>query len=47
MTFRLFVNCAIAAYFFGMWQNSYNAGCFMLVLLGFILSAIDYFKENK
>lgn len=47
MKFRLGVNCLIAAYLFGMWQNSYQAGCFMFVLLGFILSAIDYAKEKS
>ncbi len=47
MRFKLFVNAAITGYMFGLWQQSVQAGCFMFILLGFILSVVDYVKENK
>jgi hypothetical protein len=47
MKLRLFVNSGITSLFFGQWQHSLEAGCFMMVLLGFVLSAIDYFKGEK
>lgn len=42
MKFRLFSNAAVASFLFGMWQKNIEAGCFMMVLLGFVLSVVDY-----
>ena len=53
MKFRLFANCgligncAVAAISFGVWQDSVIAGCFALNLMGFVLSAINFFKSNS
>lgn len=42
MKFRLFINAAVASFLFGMWQKNVEAGCFMMVFLGFVLSVVDY-----
>ena len=47
MKFRLIINVIGTGALFGIWMKSYDAALFMVVLLGFILSAIDYFKEPK
>ncbi len=47
MLFRLFINAALTGYVFGLWQQSIQAGIFMFILLGFIMSVVDYLKEDK
>lgn len=47
MKFRLIINVICTGALFGIWMKSYDAALFMIVLLGFVLSAIDYFKESK
>jgi hypothetical protein len=44
MKLHLFVSAGATAFFFGQWQHSLEAGCFMMILLGFVWSLIDYFK---
>lgn len=39
---RLILNCAATAIMFWFWVGSAYAGAFMFVLMGFVLSVIDY-----
>jgi hypothetical protein len=43
MKLQLTINALATAVTFGVWQESVIAGAFVFVLLGFMLSAIDYF----
>lgn len=42
MEFRMIINAAVASFLFGKWQQSLEAGCFMLVFMGIVLSVVDY-----
>lgn len=46
MKFRLAMNIIGTSALFGYWQSNWNAAAFMALLLGFILSAIEYAKEG-
>jgi hypothetical protein len=43
MKIQLTINALATAVTFGVWQESVIAGAFVFVLLGFVLSVIDYF----
>ena len=43
MRIQLTINALATAATFGMWQNDVLAGAFIFVLLGFVLSTVDYF----
>jgi hypothetical protein len=42
MKLQLTINALATAATFGMWQNDVLAGVFIFVLLGFVLSTVDY-----
>lgn len=47
MKLRLAINCLACAILFGMWQDNVNAGQFMFCFMGFVLSCIDYAKDDS
>lgn len=47
MKIRLFMYCLVTSALFAMWQDSVTAGCFVMALMGFVLSAIDYCKSDS
>ncbi len=46
MKIQLAINALATAGVFGIWQNDALAGAFIFVLLGFILSTVDYIKQK-
>lgn len=47
MRFQLFINASATGVFFGVWQQSFWAGGALFLLLGFVLSAIDYAQQHR
>jgi hypothetical protein len=42
MKLQLFTNALATAVMFGLWHENLQAGLFMFLILGFVLSTVDY-----